>query len=120
MSRELLQRSLEAISSLRKQVDVANCEPTESLAIEREIEAALAQPEAMTDIDIQDDDALRFVQRVLESDAPEADRQAARDMVVGIRTRVRGIAKPNQSHEIDLSKLQHEDNCRYWNRRTDV
>jgi hypothetical protein len=92
MSRELLQRSLEAIASLRKQVDVANCEPTEALSIEKEIEAELAKPESsgMTVLDTQDDDDLRFVQRVLESDAPAADRQAARDMVFGIRTRVRG------------------------------
>jgi hypothetical protein len=62
----------------------------------RQIKAALAQPDngGMAAIDISDDDSLRFVQRVLESDAPEADRMAARDMIVGIRTRVREIAKP--------------------------
>jgi hypothetical protein len=43
----------------------------------------------MNEIDIADDDALRFVQRVLESDAPESDRMDARNMVVAIRTRVR-------------------------------
>jgi hypothetical protein len=43
-------------------------------------------------LDYQDDDALRFVQRVLESDAPQADRQAARDMIVEIRTRLRRSA----------------------------
>jgi hypothetical protein len=48
-----------------------------------------AQP--ITEIDIADDDALRFVQRVLESNAPESDRAAARDMVVAIRTRVRKV-----------------------------
>lgn len=42
----------------------------------------------MSEIDIADDDALRFVQRVLESNAPESDRKAARDMIVAIRTRV--------------------------------
>jgi hypothetical protein len=42
----------------------------------------------MTEIDYNDDDALRFVQRVLESDAPGADKKAARDRVVEIRTRV--------------------------------
>jgi hypothetical protein len=48
----------------------------------------------MTVIDIQDDDALRLIQRVLESDAPEADRKAARDKIVQLRTRVREFAKP--------------------------
>ncbi|WP_294636584.1 hypothetical protein [uncultured Aquabacterium sp.] len=43
----------------------------------------------MSEVDLQDDDALRFAQRVLESDAPESDRKAARDMLVAIRTRVR-------------------------------
>jgi hypothetical protein len=61
-----------------------------------EMEADLAKPEdsGMTVLDIQDDDALRFIQRVLESDAPEADRNAARDKIVEIRTRVREFAKP--------------------------
>lgn len=45
---------------------------------------------SMSEIDLQDDDALRFAQRVLESsDAPESDRKAARDTLVAIRTRVR-------------------------------
>ena len=54
------------------------------------LRAALAAPEsgAMAEIDYTDDDALRFIQRVLESDAPGADKKAARDMVVEIRTRV--------------------------------
>ena len=43
----------------------------------------------MTVIDIQDDDALRFVQRVLESQAPEEDRKRAIAMIVEIRTRLR-------------------------------
>lgn len=43
----------------------------------------------MSEIDIEADDSLRFVQRVLESDAPKEDRQSARDMVVGLRKRVR-------------------------------
>jgi len=52
--------------------------------------AAQTEREAkMTEIDLQDDDALRFAQRVLEGDAPESDRKAARDMLVAIRTRVR-------------------------------
>ena len=55
-----------------------------------DLRAALAAPEsgAMAEIDYTDDDALRFIQRVLESDAPGADKKAARDMVVEIRTRV--------------------------------
>lgn len=65
-------------------------------ALQQGIEAALAQPDPMTVIDIADDDALRFVQRVLESDAPEADRLAAREMITGIRTRVRKVAQPEQ------------------------
>jgi hypothetical protein len=43
----------------------------------------------MTAIDLADDNALRFIQRVLESCAPEQDRLAARDMIVAIRTRMR-------------------------------
>ena len=63
---------------------------TEWLNVNSKIRAALAAPEsgAMAEIDYTDDDALRFIQRVLESDAPGADKKAARDMVVEIRTRV--------------------------------
>jgi hypothetical protein len=43
----------------------------------------------MTEIDIADDEKLRFIQRVLESDAPESDRRAALQMVYDLRTRVR-------------------------------
>lgn len=43
----------------------------------------------LTVIDIQDDDALRFACRVLSTVAPETDRNAARDMLMAIRTRVR-------------------------------
>lgn len=46
-------------------------------------------PEGMTVLDIADDDVLRFAQRVLEGAATEQDRQAARDGLVAIRTRVR-------------------------------
>jgi hypothetical protein len=45
--------------------------------------------EGMNEIDIADDDKLRFIQRVLESHAPPEDRKVARDMVVEIRTRIR-------------------------------
>lgn len=51
--------------------------------------AAPAPAVPMSEVDLHDDDALRFAQRVLESDAPESDRKAARDMLVAIRTRVR-------------------------------
>jgi hypothetical protein len=63
----------------------------------------LAKPESigMTVLDIQDDDSLRFIQRVLESDAPESDRKAAREMIADIRTRVR-----------ELAKLEEEDKFR--------
>ena len=44
----------------------------------------------MSEIDIHDDHALRFIQRVLESNAAsEQDRKKAREMVVSIRVRVR-------------------------------
>jgi hypothetical protein len=46
----------------------------------------------MTVLDYEDDIALRFVQRVLESDATSDDRKAARDMIVEIRTRLRKSA----------------------------
>lgn len=42
----------------------------------------------MSEIDRDDDDSLRFVQRVLESNASDEDRRKAREMVVAIRTRV--------------------------------
>ena len=51
----------------------------------------------LTVIDIKDDDTLRFVQRVLESNAPQADRDAAAQMVLDIRRRVRGIAAPGSA-----------------------
>lgn len=48
--------------------------------------------EPMTVLDYKDDAALRFVQRVLESDATVSDRNAARDTIVNIRTRLRRTA----------------------------
>jgi hypothetical protein len=42
----------------------------------------------MSEIDKSDDDALRFIQRVLESNAPYEDRKKAHDMIVAIRRRV--------------------------------
>jgi len=58
--------------------------------IRRSLAAPATAPESgvMTEIDYNDDDALRFVQRVLESDAPLSDIRDARNMVVEIRTRV--------------------------------
>lgn len=58
----------------------------------------------MTEIDIADDDKLRFIQRVLESQAPEQDRIAARNMVIEIRTRVRkanapGVQTPDEGQQ---------------------
>ena len=49
----------------------------------------MAKAVPMTEIDIADDEALRFIQRVLESDAPREDRDRAAQMVRDIRTRVR-------------------------------
>lgn len=56
--------------------------------------AELAKCIPMTVLDIEDDDALRFIQRVLEGDVPEQDRVVARDLVVAIRTRLRRLT-PN-------------------------
>ena len=50
---------------------------------------AFSEGHEMTEIDLHDDSALRFIQRVLESDAPQQDRKKARDMIVAIRTRIR-------------------------------
>jgi pyruvate formate-lyase activating enzyme-like uncharacterized protein len=104
MNRELLKKALEAIKfndEWHTKHDEHNgyfdstIHDVNYSAI-KAIEAELAKPEdsGMTVLDIQDDDALRFIQRVLESDAPEADRTAARDKIVEIRTRVRELAKP--------------------------
>ena len=54
----------------------------------RSAPATAPESGVMTEIDYNDDDALRFVQRVLESDAPLSDIRDARNMVVEIRTRV--------------------------------
>lgn len=45
----------------------------------------------MPEIDIADDEALRYIQRVLESDAPREDRDRAAQMVRDIRRRVRKV-----------------------------
>lgn len=89
-----------AIDALRYYRDeCSGAEPSISVFHQMLDEAMEAQPEPaapsvvpMTVLDIADDDALRFVQRVLESNAPESDRNAARQMVSDIRTRVRQTA----------------------------
>jgi hypothetical protein len=60
----------------------------------------MPQAQPMPEIDIEDDEALRYIQRVLESDAPREDRDRAAQMVRDIRTRVRkayaaAIRKPS-------------------------
>lgn len=44
---------------------------------------------SMTVLDIKDDEALRFIQRVLESDATPEDRAKALEFIREIRTRLR-------------------------------
>lgn len=99
---ELLNKARIAINYLS---DIANIGIYDELL--SEIEAELAKPESigMTVLDIQDDDAMRFIQRVLESDAPEEDRKAAREMIVGIRTRVRELAKP-ESEPVESALIE--------------
>jgi hypothetical protein len=48
-----------------------------------------AERERCLDVRLSDDDALRFACRVLESDAPDADKAAARDGLMAIRVRIR-------------------------------
>jgi hypothetical protein len=50
---------------------------------------ALQERDRCLDVRLSDDDALRFACRVLESDAPAADKAAARDGLMAIRTRIR-------------------------------
>lgn len=62
----------------------------EGESLKEAVQQLAERPVQMSEVDLQDDDALRFAQRVLESsDAPESDRKAARDMLVAIRSRVR-------------------------------
>jgi hypothetical protein len=74
----------------------------------------------MTEIDIADDEALRFIQRVLESDAPREDRDRAAQMVRDIRTRVRkayaasGVAIPAPMPDCDVcGRPVHNDQPRH-------
>ena len=50
-----------------------------------------AERESMPEVDLADDDALRFACRVLShgSHPPEEDRKAAKDMLMAIRERLR-------------------------------
>jgi hypothetical protein len=56
-----------------------------------------AERERCLDVRLSDDDALRFACRVLESDAPEADKASARDGLMAIRVRMRGVTAPAQA-----------------------
>jgi hypothetical protein len=58
----------------------------------------------MTVIDIADDDALRFVQRVLEGAPPEGDKKSALEMVRAIRTRMRKPAPAVPVAGVDVEK----------------
>lgn len=61
--------------------------------VERRVRQNVAYS-AMTVLDIAGDDALRFVQRVLESESTPTDRAAARELIVEIRTRLRRATAP--------------------------
>lgn len=83
----------EALLGLAARIDYAYGDPI-AIGVEAAdaIRAALAaqQQRQAAPIDwMQYDDELRFVQRVLESQAPEADRKAAREMILRIRTSIR-------------------------------
>ena len=86
-----------------------------------DLRAALAAPEsgAMAEIDYTDDDALRFIQRVLESDAPGADKKAARDMVVEIRTRVlkARASKPATAPDLSAAYIGAREDLAIWKKR---
>lgn len=59
------------------------------LVTKAEAPAEVSSEWSMSAQELADDDALRFIQRVLESNAPEADRKAARDMALEMRMRFR-------------------------------
>ena len=82
---DVLSIAMQAHDALAIQPDASALKAHDAALIEK----IKAQKSGMTVMDIQDDDSLRFVQRVLESDAPEVDRQRAIAMIVDIRTRVR-------------------------------
>ena len=91
IEQSLIEQAIESFVGYRREMRLMiGDEESEPCDAEKALCAALAAPEsgAMAEIDYTDDDALRFIQRVLESDAPGADKKAARDMVVEIRTRV--------------------------------
>lgn len=69
----------------------------------------------MNEIDIKDDDKLRYIQRVLESDAPRQDRDAAAAMVREIRTRIRRVyAARNAGVDSCAIQLQTPEQERFW------
>ncbi len=106
---DLLRKALEALTSLddayctaghdltKQQRNEGRIAVINAREVKESIRTALSAPPApegaMAEIDLADDDALRFIQRVLESDAPNEDRLVARNMVVEIRTRVRKAHK---------------------------
>lgn len=92
IERGLLEQALDALT--HKSIWFSPSRRQRRMAAVEALRAALSAPATapesgvMTEIDYNDDDALRFVQRVLESDAPLSDIRDARNMVVEIRTRV--------------------------------
>jgi hypothetical protein len=75
--------------------------------VEKLLAAAPSAPAVgeMTVIDIADDDALRFVQRVLEGAPPEGDKKSALEMVRAIRTRMRKPAPAVPVAGVDVEKV---------------
>ena len=90
IERALLEQAYAMLSSNKTHIRVVMSRDETCVAIRAALAAPATAPESgvMTEIDYNDDDALRFVQRVLESDAPLSDIRDARNMVVEIRTRV--------------------------------
>jgi hypothetical protein len=110
--REVAERSLQLAFRTFGSMD---CDLVQQLRAALE---AKQPPEGMTALDVEDDNSLRFIQRVLESDAPEQDRSAALDMVREIRVRVRKTnaeAKPQDpvanvvvSYDMSPSEVEGE------------
>lgn len=78
------------------------------------LDASPAEPAAAQDIDwLPHDDRLRFVQRVLESDAPKADRNSAakmvRDMRLSIRPAAAQVAQPLKSESANRCQANLRD-----------
>lgn len=80
------------------------------------LSASPAAPAAAQDIDwLPHDDRLRFVQRVLESDAPKADRNSAakmvRDMRLSIRPAAAQVAQPLTEEQMYKVEEQARIKC---------